>query len=61
MGEKPIEICLKFEGRCIVCDRAMAIGETALWQRGTGIAHPWHFSFKEREQENLLDRFQTRV
>jgi hypothetical protein len=39
----------------------MGVGKEALWQKGVGIAHPWHFSFKERETENLLDRFKTRI
>lgn len=54
---KPIEINLKHSGKCIVCDRAMGIGEKALWQPGTGIAHPWHFTQEQKEQPYLLDAF----
>jgi len=76
MPNIPRIIWLKYPSHCVVCDRAMARGEKALWsptgciktqRRGCHkvtqrglIAHPWHFGEEERKTPNLLDKVARR-
>ncbi len=57
----PRLIWLKYPSHCVVCDRAMAKGDKALWQPGTKlVAHEWHFGEEEKKTPNLLDKIARR-
>ncbi len=52
-----IQIRLKFDSTCLVCGHKMPAGELALWQKGTGVAHPKHFSEEEKKRDGVLTPF----
>jgi len=55
---KPVLIKNKYHGRCLFCGQEIEIDKKILWQPGTGIAHPDHFSEEEKQIDYLLDQFQ---
>jgi len=56
---KAIAIILKYEGKCLVCGKAIQAGNTAIWQKGVGVAHPKHFSVEELKRDGLLSPYAT--
>ena len=54
---KAIAIILKYEGPCLVCGKRIPAGDTAIWQKGVGVAHPKHFSSEEIKRDGVLTPF----
>ncbi len=54
---KAVPIILKYESNCLVCGKRIPAGDTAIWQKGAGVAHHKHFSTEEQKRDGLLSPY----